>query len=96
MDAIKTHVIDAYWQSPEQKAANSGLWGALASYWSYKSDMKVDMLIHRTTEMIQIWADLTMMYQGDFIPLTNFYRNLRERHVPFPSQRDKKYFDDLR
>lgn len=37
-----------------------------------------------------------MMYQGDFVPLHNLYRDWRQRHVPFPSTRERKYFDDLR
>ena len=42
-----------------------------------KPDMKTEMLIHRTTEMVQLWADLTLMYQGDFVPLHDLYRELR-------------------
>lgn len=37
-----------------------------------------------------------MMYQGDFKPLHDLYRNWRQRHVPFPANRERKYFDDLR
>ena len=63
---------------------------------STSGGMERDMLIYRTTETIQLWADLTMMYQGDFMVLHKFYRELRQKHAPFPSQRDRKYFDDLR
>lgn len=64
--------------------------------WRAKGDMDREMLVFRTTEMIQLWADLTMMYQGDFVVLHNFYRLLRQKHAPFPSERGTKYFDDLR
>jgi hypothetical protein len=37
-----------------------------------------------------------MMYQGDFKNLHDLYRNWRQRHVPFPTSREAKYFDDLR
>ena len=59
-------------------------------------DMEREMMLHRMSEMIQLWTDLTMMYQGDFMPLHELYREMRQRHVPFPSERDKRYFDDLR
>ena len=62
MDALMDNVINYHWQHPDQQNTQSSLWSYVSSYWTPKSDMKTDMLIHRTTEMIQIWADLTMMY----------------------------------
>ena len=60
------------------------------------ADMDKEMLLHRTAETIQRLADLTMMYQGDFMVLQGLYRDLRQMHAPFPSERDQRYFDDLR
>lgn len=97
MQALNTNIINQHWVSPTEQTAQQGtMWSMVAGYWNAKTDSKREMLIHRCTEMVQIWADLTMMYQGDFMPLHMFYRDLRQRHVPFPSQRDRKYFDDLR
>ena len=41
------------------------------------TDMEKEELLHRTAEMVQLWADLTMMYQGDFMVLQELYRDLR-------------------
>ena len=97
MDSLSKHVVWRHWQKQEdQKKNQSYLWTAVAGAWNQGQTMQRDMLIHKTSEMIQLWTDLTMMYQGDFKPLHDLYRDMRQKHVPFPSTRDKKYFDDLR
>ena len=94
LSSMRDNVILKHWSKSEKKS--SSMWSLVSGYLNQDSQMKRDMLIHRCTEMIQIWADITMMYQGDFVPLHNFYRELRQKHVPFPSTRERKYFDDLR
>lgn len=101
MKALR-QVYDTWWvpekKEKTKKSTVGAMWSSLKSMVSAKSaaQMDRDMLIHRTSEMIQLWADLTMMYQGDFMVLAQLYRDLRQLHVPFPSTRDKRYFDDLR
>lgn len=93
MDALKLNIIDTWWApyseankpasnqntTQLQKAASIGygVWQGLASMFRSESDMEREMLVYRTTEMIQLWSDLTMMYQGDFKVLHDFYRLLR-------------------
>ena len=78
MNALDTNIVSRHWQKQvDQKKQQSTLWSAVAGYWNAGVDSKREMLVHRCTEMVQIWADLTMMYQGDFVPLHNFYRSLR-------------------
>lgn len=87
MDAIRL-IFSTYFN------AKKTLWSSLTSM--IVTDMDKDMLLHRASETIQLWADLTMMYQGDFMVLQALYRDLREMHAPFPTERDNRYFDDLR
>lgn len=112
MDSLNANIIETWWTpyaqatklkttknaSKVHKAAHIGygVWQGLSSMFRADSDMEREMLIFRTTEMIQLWSDLTMMYQGDFKILHDFYRLLRQKHVSFPSTRENKYFDDLR
>ena len=93
MKALKVNVVDAWWTNYKESKSS---W--LGSLFAGKTAEQMDreMLIHKTAEMVQLWADLTMMYQGDFMTLALLYRDLRQMKVPFPGERNKRYFDDLR
>ena len=91
MDALKANVVEIWWapynQTSKPRASTSNLakaasvgcsvWQGLTSMFRSEADMEREMLIYRTTDMIQIWSDLTMMYQGDFKVLHEFYKYLR-------------------